>query len=55
VVLAGSLTGQAFDLAHSLLPDLVAVRTAACEGGRNGTVRADRVRALKLSAAALIH
>jgi hypothetical protein len=53
VVLAGSLTGPAFDLAHRLRPDLVAVRTAACEGGRNGTVRADRVRALKLTAAAV--
>jgi uncharacterized protein (UPF0264 family) len=53
VVLAGSLAGPAFDLAHKLQPDLVAVRTAACDGGRNGTVRADRVRALKLAAAAV--
>jgi uncharacterized protein (UPF0264 family) len=46
VVLAGSLVGSMFDLALDLQPDLVAVRTAACDGGRNGTVRADLVRAL---------
>jgi uncharacterized protein (UPF0264 family) len=53
IVLAGSLTGSTFELAHKLQPNLVAVRTAACEGGRNSNVRADRVRALKLAAAAL--
>jgi uncharacterized protein (UPF0264 family) len=54
VVLAGSLTGSAFELAHKLQPNLVAVRTAACEGGRNSNVRADRVRTLKFAAAAVL-
>jgi uncharacterized protein (UPF0264 family) len=53
VVLAGSLDGPTFEQALHLCPDLVAVRTAACEGGRNGTVRAGRVRALQLGAAAV--
>jgi uncharacterized protein (UPF0264 family) len=53
VVLAGSLAGPNFDLALKLRPDLVAVRTAACEGGRHGTVQADRVRRLRLAAAAV--
>jgi uncharacterized protein (UPF0264 family) len=47
VVLAGSLTGQNIAAAARLAPDLVAVRTAACEGGRTGTVSEIRVRELK--------
>jgi uncharacterized protein (UPF0264 family) len=47
VVLAGSLTGENIAAAAALTPDLVAVRTAACEGGRHGSVCADRVRRLR--------
>jgi uncharacterized protein (UPF0264 family) len=47
VVLAGSLTSQNVTTAARLAPDLVAVRTAACEGGRMGTVSVKRVRELK--------
>jgi|tagenome__1003787_1003787.scaffolds.fasta_scaffold20967738_3 uncharacterized protein (UPF0264 family) len=47
VVLAGSLNGQSVITAAQLAPDLVAVRTAACEGGRTGTVSERRVRELK--------
>jgi uncharacterized protein (UPF0264 family) len=47
VVLAGSLIGQNVVAAAQLAPDLVAVRTAACEGGRTGTVSEKRVRELK--------
>ena len=47
VVLAGSLTSQNVTTAARLAPDLVAVRTAACEGGRTGTVSEKRVRELK--------
>ena len=47
VVLAGSLVHETFMAAASLGPDLVGVRTAACDGGRRGTVSADRVRALQ--------
>jgi uncharacterized protein (UPF0264 family) len=47
VVLAGSLTGQGVITAARLGPDLVAVRTAACEGGRRGTVSETKVRELK--------
>jgi uncharacterized protein (UPF0264 family) len=47
VVLAGSLTSQNATAAAQLAPDLVAVRTAACEGGRTGTVSEIRVRELK--------
>ena len=47
VVLAGSLVGQDIAAAARLAPDLVAVRTAACEGGRTGTVSEKRVRELK--------
>jgi uncharacterized protein (UPF0264 family) len=46
-VLAGSLTGAAIVEAARLGPDLIAVRTAACEGGRNGEVSRERVRKLK--------
>jgi hypothetical protein len=47
VALAGSLINETFMAAASLAPDLVAVRTAACEGGRRGIVSAEQVRALK--------
>jgi uncharacterized protein (UPF0264 family) len=47
VVLAGSLTLQNITTAAQLGPDLVAVRTAACEGGRAGTVSETKVRELK--------
>jgi uncharacterized protein (UPF0264 family) len=53
VVLAGSLAGNAVDAAARLGPDLIAVRTAACEGGRAGKVTRERVRALKESIAAM--
>jgi uncharacterized protein (UPF0264 family) len=46
-VLAGSLCGDTFATAVRLAPDLVAVRTAACDAGRDGEVSAGRVRALK--------
>ena len=46
-VLAGSLTGDAVVAAARLMPDLIAVRTAACDGGRQGTVSERRVRELK--------
>jgi (5-formylfuran-3-yl)methyl phosphate synthase len=47
IVLAGSLTGQNIVKAAQLAPDLVAVRTAACDGGREGNVSERRVRELK--------
>jgi uncharacterized protein (UPF0264 family) len=47
VVLAGSLSEATMSEAVRLGPDLVAVRTAACDAGRNGTVSKDRVRTLK--------
>jgi uncharacterized protein (UPF0264 family) len=47
IVLAGSLAGPAFGEALQLAPNLVAVRTAACQGGRNGTIRAERVQSLR--------
>jgi (5-formylfuran-3-yl)methyl phosphate synthase len=47
LVLAGSLTSQSVITAARLAPELVAVRTAACEGGRTGTVSEKRVRELK--------
>lgn len=47
VVLAGSLAGQSFSTAVRLLPDLVAVRGAACEAGRGGTLSLARVRSLR--------
>jgi len=46
-VLAGSLDGDSFHAAARLSPDLLAVRTAACEGGRQGMVTRERVQALK--------
>jgi (5-formylfuran-3-yl)methyl phosphate synthase len=52
VVLAGSLDGESFDEAVQLSPDLVAVRTAACDAGRNGRISTSRVHDLKRSIAA---
>jgi uncharacterized protein (UPF0264 family) len=51
-VLAGSLSGDAFLAALELEPALVAVRGAACAGNREGSVSADRVRALRQAMAA---
>jgi (5-formylfuran-3-yl)methyl phosphate synthase len=53
VVLAGSLEGSSFDAAVQLSPNLVAVRTAACDAGRNGQISTSRVHDLKRSIAAL--
>jgi uncharacterized protein (UPF0264 family) len=47
IVLAGSLSGPSLEMVAGLSPDLVAVRGAACENGRGGTVSAQRVSALK--------
>lgn len=47
VVLAGSLTVEGVAAAVRLMPDLVAVRTAACDAGRGGKVSTQRVRELK--------
>jgi len=46
MVLAGSLVGASFSAAARLGPDLLAVRTAACESGRTGTVSQERVASL---------
>jgi uncharacterized protein (UPF0264 family) len=51
VVLAGSLTGHGVITAARLGPDLIAVRTAACEGGRTGTISEAKVRELKYAIA----
>ncbi len=47
IVLAGSLSAEAIPRVARLGPDFVAVRTAACRGGRNGLVCRDRVRQLR--------
>jgi uncharacterized protein (UPF0264 family) len=46
-VLAGSLSRENIREAARLGPDLIAVRGAACEGGRGGAVSRDRVAALR--------
>jgi (5-formylfuran-3-yl)methyl phosphate synthase len=46
VVLAGSLVGDSVKRAAGLRPNVIAVRTAACEGGRNGAVNRQRVASL---------
>jgi uncharacterized protein (UPF0264 family) len=46
LVLAGSLMGDHVAAAAQLQPDLVAIRTAACDSGRSGRVMRDRVAAL---------
>jgi (5-formylfuran-3-yl)methyl phosphate synthase len=51
LVLAGSLTGENVTAAARLAPDLIAVRTAACEGGRTGRVSERKVRELKIAIA----
>jgi uncharacterized protein (UPF0264 family) len=53
VVLAGSLTVEDAAAAAKLMPNLVAVRTAACDAGRAGTVSIQRVRALTLAISAV--
>jgi uncharacterized protein (UPF0264 family) len=47
LVLAGSLAAESLSAAARLGPDLLAVRTAACDLGRGGTVSRDRVAALR--------
>jgi uncharacterized protein (UPF0264 family) len=47
VVLAGSLVGESVSRATHLRPNVIAVRTAACEGGRAGNVTQERVEALR--------
>ncbi|MDX1682507.1 MAG: (5-formylfuran-3-yl)methyl phosphate synthase, partial [Phycisphaeraceae bacterium] len=49
--LAGSLTVADIGWVSRLKPDIVAVRGAACEGGREGRVVADRVTELKAALA----
>jgi uncharacterized protein (UPF0264 family) len=44
--LAGSLADAQIRRAVQLAPDLIAVRTAACVGGRNGRVSEEKVRRL---------
>jgi uncharacterized protein (UPF0264 family) len=44
--LAGALGLADFPCVRQALPDVVGVRGAACDGGRNGGVTADRVRLL---------
>lgn len=46
VALAGSISFQSIDSVVSLAPAIIAVRGAACRGGRLGTVDATLVRAL---------
>jgi len=46
LAVAGSLTLSSVDRALQLMPDLVAVRGAACRAGRRGEVEAARVREL---------
>ena len=46
IALAGSLGPAQIEQLLPLAPDWIAVRGAACEGGRSGRVTADRVRAL---------
>ncbi|MBA3521766.1 MAG: hypothetical protein H0T90_04595 [Gemmatimonadales bacterium] len=45
--LAGSLTMEVIPLVASLHPDIIGVRGAACDGGREGTISPLRVRRLK--------
>jgi uncharacterized protein (UPF0264 family) len=52
IVLAGSLVGAAVKESARLGPDLIAVRTAACVGGRVGMISRERVRAIKQAIAA---
>ncbi len=52
LVLAGSLAGDGIAAAAELRPDLIAVRTAACDGDRGGKVSCQRVYELKWAIAA---
>lgn len=52
VVLAGSLMSESVSVATRLMPDLIAVRSAACNSGRVGRVCEGRVRELKQAIAA---
>ncbi|MFO0918742.1 MAG: (5-formylfuran-3-yl)methyl phosphate synthase [Planctomycetaceae bacterium] len=47
VALAGSIGLDQFPDLVALRPDLLAVRSAACDGGRNGPISAARVAALR--------
>lgn len=47
VVLGGALSAQSMPRADKLGVDYVAVRTAACQGGRRGAINTDRVRGLR--------
>ncbi len=46
VVLAGSIDSRNVEEAMELRPDLIAVRRAACRGGRNGRVDLEKVQRL---------
>ena len=46
VAIAGQLTAEDLPLIRDVGADIAGVRGAACDGGRNGCVNADRVRAL---------
>jgi hypothetical protein len=48
VALAGQLTADDLSFVREAGADIVGVRGAACEGGRNGRVTAERVRQLRL-------
>jgi uncharacterized protein (UPF0264 family) len=47
VALAGGIDRQRLGTLMPVMPDVVAVRTAVCTGGRNGRVDADRVAAFR--------
>lgn len=51
--LAGSLRPSDFGRAAQLGADIIGVRGAACDGGRNGSVSADRVRELSRTLAGI--
>ncbi|MBI1904230.1 MAG: hypothetical protein HYS13_24305 [Planctomycetia bacterium] len=46
-VVGGSLTAETLPAILELSPDVVAVRGAACEGGRDGAICAERIRRLR--------
>jgi uncharacterized protein (UPF0264 family) len=54
VALAGQLTADDLSFVRDAGTDIVGVRGAACEGGRNGQVTADRVRQLRTACGDLI-
>ncbi len=53
VAVAGSLQTDSLALLTDPLPDVVGVRGAACEGGRQGRISADRIGALRVVVDAL--